>query len=441
MVRTISKLLLTCFCCLALLGWAGCALTGDDPSEQFFVKYFGEDGDQEAVDMLVADDGIYLLGNTTKPQAGALGQQILLIKTDFQGNEIWRKSFGKAGKDEARDMEYTNTPNQIVMVGNLERAPGDQDCFIMTLNLSSSGAIRIDSTSFGYAGFGEKVNSVLLTSDGFITSGSTNNLAVAVGKPTGTGAEPTPDFFDAMNFRFNPDLSLYAVTWRTGVGFKASDESLALFDNGSFFALFGFTNTISSGHAVANFNFWYAKIGLNGEASGSFEFIGSPNRNENLFSVMLARDPANEGYLLAGVSADVNNDCDILVVKLKPTLLFNSNDADNQNVLQVPLGKVIGSKTSVCTSRSGGFYVVTNTVSTSTGGSTDWLVTKVNPIGRVIWTTPFIFGGGGDDRVGAVQELPDGSILVFGTFEVGSDRREKKMALIKLNKDGKLQPE
>lgn len=434
-----SRFLITVCFCFAFLGWSGCALTGEDPSEKVFIKYFGEDGNQEGVDMLVAADGFYLLGNTTKPQAGALGQQVLLIKTDFQGNEMWRKSFGKSGKDEARDMEYTNTPNQIVMVGNLERAPGDQDCFIMTLNLSPSGATRIDSTSFGYAGFTENVNSVSLTSDGYVSAGSTTNLSVVVGKPM---IETTPDLKDAMNFRFNPDLSVYTATWRKGAGFNASDESVKIFDRGNLKIMFGVTNSRVSAQPTANNNFWYVGLGdVSGEAATSSVFIGAANQEEVLSSVLLATDPANEGYLLVGIVKNSNSEGDIYVFKLKPDLGFNSGDRENDNVLQLSLGDVPGSKTAIGVAQGGGFFIVSNTLSPATGGSVDWLLTKVNPIGRVVWTTPFIFGGGGEDTIGAVQELSDGSIVVFGTFEIGSDRREKKMTLIKLTKDGKLQPE
>lgn len=431
-----SRFLITVCICLAFLGWSGCALTGDDPSEKVFIKYFGEDGNQEGVDMLVAADGFYLLGNTTKPQAGALGQQILLIKTDFQGNEMWRKSFGKTGKDEARDMEYTNTPNQIVMVGNLERAAGDQDCFIMTLNLSPSGATRIDSTSFGYTGFTEKVNSVSLTSDGFVTAGSTTNVF------SKSGTELTPDLFDAMNFRFYANLSIFDPAWLPRTGFKASDESLKVFNRGNQNIMFGTTNSISqSTQPSPNDNFWYAGLGSNGDAATSYVRIGEANTAEVLSSVFLATNPANEGYLLAGIVKNSNNEGDIYVFKLKPTLGFNSGDRENDNVLQLSLGNVPGSKTAIGVAQGGGFFIVSNTLSPATGGSVDWLLTKVNPIGRVVWTTPFIFGGDGEDTVGAVQELSDGSIVVFGTFEIGSDRREKKMALIKLTQEGKLQPE
>jgi hypothetical protein len=431
-----SRFLITVCICFAVLGWSGCALTGDDPSEKVFIKYFGEDGNQEGVDMLVAADGFYLLGNTTKPQAGALEQQILLIKTDFQGNEIWRKSFGKAGKDEARDMEYTNTPNQIVMVGNLERTPGDQDCFIMTLNLSPSGATRIDSTSFGYAGFTEKVNSVSLTSDGFVTAGSTTNVF------NKSNTELNSDLFDAMNFRFYANLSIFDPAWSPRTGFKASDESLKVFNRGNQNIMFGTTNSIfRTTQPSPNNNFWYAGLGLNGDAATSYERIGEANTEEVLSSVFLATDPANEGYLLAGIVKNSNNEGDIYVFKLKPTLGFNSGDRENDNVLQLSLGNVPGSKTAIGVAQRGGFFIVSNTLSPATGGSVDWLLTKVNPIGRLVWTTPFIFGGGGEDTIGAVQELSDGSIIVFGTFEIGSDRREKKMTLIKLTQEGKLQPE
>ena len=44
------------------------AKTIEDPTKNYFIKYYGGDGDQEGVDAVVGKDGfIYLLGNTSTP--------------------------------------------------------------------------------------------------------------------------------------------------------------------------------------------------------------------------------------------------------------------------------------------------------------------------------------------------------------------------------------
>ena len=64
---------------------------------------------------------------------------------------------------------------------------------------------------------------------------------------------------------------------------------------------------------------------------------------------------------------------------------------------------------------------------------------KIGPTGkRDVWASPVIFGGQGDDFAGAVRELPDGKIVVFGTMSIGQPNGEDKMVLIKVNKDGQF---
>jgi hypothetical protein len=50
------------------------------------------------------------------------------------------------------------------------------------------------------------------------------------------------------------------------------------------------------------------------------------------------------------------------------------------------------------------------------------------------------FGGVGDDFVGAVTELPNGRILIIGTMTLGGVEGQTKIALLKLNPEGRLAP-
>ena len=69
----------------------------------------------------------------------------------------------------------------------------------------------------------------------------------------------------------------------------------------------------------------------------------------------------------------------------------------------------------------------------------NWLLTKINIDGSASWSLPIVFGGEGIDTIGAIQELPDGRIVLLGTMTTGKpDVGEFKMTLIKVNQDGKL---
>jgi hypothetical protein len=91
-------------------------------------------------------------------------------------------------------------------------------------------------------------------------------------------------------------------------------------------------------------------------------------------------------------------------------------------------------KVSVFSLQQSGYLVAANNVSS---GNSDIVLMKLNVDGSEAWTVPVTLGGQGDDSQSALYELPDGRILVFGTMQIGDDR-QSKMALIKLNSDGRL---
>jgi hypothetical protein len=76
------------------------------PEDNYFLKYFGNDGNQKGVDVEVDSEGnFYLLGSTDSLGGNTEGKerQIILIKTDAKGDLIWQKYFGTSNVDNARD--------------------------------------------------------------------------------------------------------------------------------------------------------------------------------------------------------------------------------------------------------------------------------------------------------------------------------------------------
>lgn len=446
-----SRFWITVCICLAFLGWSGCTLTGDDPSEKVFIKYFGEDGNQEGVDMLVAADGFYLLGNTSRPNSSN-GRQILLLKTDFNGNEIGRWEFGGPGDDFAKDIEFTLDGNLVIGANSVQAVTGS-DAMILKVSLSGQ---ELGKTVVGFGGSDENVSSVSVLSDGsFVLMGSTNNVTVKPDLPP-VGIAST-DTHDMMHLRFDSNLGQFSTTlWKQVTGFDFSEFGVKLFEilpppttgPARRYYVFGYSNVLRTdpSDATNNFNYWITSISQTGDPVGSSLYTQLPgNSNEFLSAVEFNSNAGDLGYLLTGVSRSASR-TDIYVVKTKPVLNFevtgpgSYTDIVFSQQLQLSLGNVSSNVTNVFPT-SNGYFVVSNAINPATGGSTDWLLTRVEQSGGVGWTVPVLLGGGGEDSISSVKQLPDGSIVVFGTFEIGSDRREKKMTLIKLTKDGKLQPE
>ena len=85
------RLLRISFLLLLFAPFLSCDTAADfeDDFKKYFIKYYGEDGDQEAVDFVINDDGtVLLLGNTISPDGQ---KKISLLKVDAEGNVKWQK--------------------------------------------------------------------------------------------------------------------------------------------------------------------------------------------------------------------------------------------------------------------------------------------------------------------------------------------------------------
>ena len=66
-------------------------------------KKFGKSGGHSQVfDILVDNDGNYLLGGHTTVGSGVVNWDYLALKVDPSGNQVWRKTFGQPRGFDAR---------------------------------------------------------------------------------------------------------------------------------------------------------------------------------------------------------------------------------------------------------------------------------------------------------------------------------------------------
>lgn len=406
-----------------------------DPNESFFVKFYGGDGDQTGDDAVILPDGSFIVFGTTRPTGK--NSQWYLVKVDAKGSVLWEKTFGGQGDEEARDIELTND-NRLVVVGNTYKSisPGDRDVWIMTLTLDG---VKIDSTVVGLkkgaAETDEDVHSVSLTSDGFMVAGSTTSTPIA----------SIGDQRDGMHMRFYNNLVIYPVSWGKTNGQGVFDVIVKVVEvvptvasPGQFYA-FGYSNSSAALHPTTDFNYWIFELGTTGVSTNN-RYIGSVNDDEKLSSVAISPTQSIEGYFLGGITYNQALATDFYVSKLRKSFSNNATDFQFDKPLSVKLGTNLLNlleKTSVFASQFGGFYIMGN--ENNVNNNQNWILTKINIDGSIAWSLPIVFGGGGLDTCGAIQELPDGRILLLGTMRTGrSDVGEFKMTLVKVSAEGKL---
>ena len=409
----------------------------EDPNKSYFVKFFGGDGDQTGADLVALPDGTFILFGTTRPSAAGSNSQWYLVKADAKGNRVWEKTFGGTTDEEASDIELT-TDGRLVAVGNTYKTATDRDVRIMTLTLDGvpldSALIPILDNAGNVTKGDEDAASVTETSDGFIIAGSTTYVSI---KPAGD-KPGSSDPRDALNIRVKKDLKPYQNSWpiTQTFGTYSDDVSKKIYQVSDGFYLFGFSNSLKSGHTVENYNVWYYKISFNAVSLNN-NYLGNQSEDEKPSSVSIAPPQSGGGYILAGITYNQAGAGSFYVSRLRSSLAFNSSDDQFRKSLSIVLGSNLNERTSVFASQQGGFYVLAN--EKSFNDNQNWILTKVNNDGSTAWNLPIVFGGEGLDTIGAIQELPDGRLLLIGTMRTGkSDAGEFKLTLIKVNQDGKL---
>jgi len=404
----------------------------DDPNAAHFVKFYGGDGDQTGADVVALPDGTFILFGTTKMSGPEKTSQWYLVKADAKGNVIWEKKYGGLNNEEARDIELTQG-NTLVAVGNTYTTPTDRDIMVMTFSLDGA---KIDSTTVGLgSGSDEDAITVSPISNGFLVAGSTSNTTLKAGSLAN-------DQRDAVHIRLTNNLGLYP-SWSQSYGPDTFDVAVKVVEvTASQFYVFGYSNKNVAGQPIPNLNYWIYGLGITGGPNSNEYLIGDPNADDKLSSVSMKTTAGATDYFIAGLTYSMTSvrQSDAFITKLRDPL-FPPVSALPPPLFQKPLSLKLGNdlpeNTSIFTTRDGGFLLLNN--EKSFNDNQNWMLTKVDTFGSPVWSIPIILGGEGLDNCGAVQELPDGRILLIGTMRTGKpDAGEFKMTLIKVSQDGKF---
>ena len=436
MKTRISYYLLFCLCVTwVLLIISGCdtASNTEDPDLSYFMKYYGGDGNQYAVDMLSLTDGTFLLlGNHAET---ATESDVYVIRANAEGDVIWERTFS-SGISIAKDIEPTDDGNFIVLADfqTAFNAPTD----IKLLKISPEGAL-LDSVYFGIEVANDFSRTVTTLNDGgFIVSGTTEYTATF-----NLVNSPDPDLGDFFNYRFDRNLNqLSESAWSPvspGFGGKLDVAVKAIeipVDTGFNYYVFGHSNIeLTDKNPNKKLGVFYFLRNSSGGESSNF-YPGHVNPLHDTRVEYVGEVPSNlgQGIIVVGSSQSNLGVSEIFFARMRKPLTFQDIDNDAILYTNIPIGRnVRGVSASSSIIGESGYLIVGNEVR-GTGALNLWL-TKIDQSGQVRWSTTF-GSEAEDDMAAAVTELPDGKVVVLGTMGLADN--QFKIAFIKLNRSGQL---
>lgn len=394
--------------------------------ENYFVKYYGEDGNQEGVDMIVNEEEstLLLLGTTRLPDNSS---RILLVKTNFDGDVLWQKNLGGFSEN-AADIEPTGDGNFLILSNMYlgKDISTNEDKFDMKILKVSPDGAKLDSMIFNNNEGNDKkwntqfMRSICSLSDGgFIVTGNSTDETIFT--------EPfiDPDQEDIITIVFNQDLS---YRWKVEATFaEYIGSGVKVFEKSGEYYLFAYSDKLDGvsdeiGHE-SNFNVFeitqtqYAVVPPAG-------FAGSPAKADDEVLRAACLDPFGNGYYEIGTQSDLP--------QTYGDLYYANRNLDFAVTQQGTVKGITGAFNAAAATpsiKSNGFLIVANELLAT--GVVMRLI-NVDLDNNVRWSLP-LGSASHQSTAASVAELPNGRIVVLGTIGLETQR---KMALIKVDGNG-----
>jgi hypothetical protein len=385
--------------------------------KEHFIKYYGEDGDQEGRDLVLNADGtIVILGCT---QTALQVKRIFLTKVDAEGNVLWQKHLG-TNFENPRDLEPITAgqyAGSYVVLTNSRKPVGDST--LVKLIIVDQSGNKQDSVEYNawQSQYGYSVTTTL--DGGFIVTGNTSPEAF------NDGFMAVTDLSDLLSIRYDDNLAL--ATWPTDFGGEGDVMGIKYFEinpNEHHFA--AYTDKLRPGEpdviSSYDYNYWFNKVVTVGNVTNRTEFFDGASLSEKMS--WIAGSPSGT-YLAIGTVTSSTGDQSVFLSKIiNGFSLVETSRSYNTGFEGIH----------ACASGANRFLIVGNQIRSGSNTRNIWLA-KVNPALDIEFEA--VFGGtSNDDRATAVVELPNGDILVLGTMRLSN---QDKIALIKLKSNGQFE--
>jgi len=380
------------------------------PSEEWNKTFGGQFWDKAYSIESTSDDCYILLGET---QLDGGGGYAWLIKTDSQGNEIWKKNIGRADVDWVKSIQPTSDGGYILVGFSVDIDTEQANSDALLIKTDSQGN-EIWSKTFGGLN-ADSANSVQPTTDGgYIIAGETESFSYwgkdalkALKQMQAEGSSwPTPIHIHPWDGRRTIDCDAWLIKtdangnelWNRTFGVTDSDlsfewpsevaHSVKIASNGGY---------ILAGAGWEGYDAWMIKTDSEGRELWNRTFCRGFWDGTNLVQPTL-----DGGYILTGGQGP--DDSGAWLIK---------TDDDGNEIWK----KTIGSNhsgdriNSIQPTIDGGFILAGSTASYGSGA---WLI-KTDDHGNEIWNETFTFGrASNEEGANSVQLTPDGGYILAG---------------------------
>jgi hypothetical protein len=384
--------------------------------DDYFTKYYGEDGEQTGVDLVRNDDGsIVLLGNSFS-QTDLISP--FIVKTDPQGNVLWQREF--INDDEtAVDIALVNGGANVAVLTNVQRATTNICMYILGQDGNLVDSLYINNSA------NQTGRSISQSSDnGFLITGSKDpNPARNPDLP------PPPDEADILLLKV--DNAMNEVKDLSPGGGEHIGSGVSTFEinlnNAVYYMVFGYSDRPRKQTTDYQLCFQLIASNIDGVPTGLHEYSEDEINEQQTAASTLKIPPAlGDGYLVVGTTTSGSSSDLYLTRFAKP---LNPNAATKSLDGKIPLGRRIEG-VAAANATPDGYFVIANEVREN--NKKDIFLLRVERDGAVNWSRSF---GSleGEDTAGSIEALPDGRIAVVGTIQLETQR---KMALIITNGNG-----
>jgi hypothetical protein len=156
-----------------------------------WAKTYGGTGYERAYSVQQTSDGGYILAGWTN-SFGAGEREIFLIKTDAKGNVQWAKIYGGASDDGAFPVQQTSDGGYILASTTISLSAGERDIFLIKTdargNVGSCSIVQDVSPIVDNAPFAVTSRSPSVSSPRF----TVNSVSPTVTSPNPTVSAPCP---------------------------------------------------------------------------------------------------------------------------------------------------------------------------------------------------------------------------------------------------------
>ncbi|MBX2970592.1 MAG: hypothetical protein KF803_14575 [Cyclobacteriaceae bacterium] len=383
----------------------------------YFIRYYGEDGNHEAKDFVLTNDGgVIIIGTVTVGQS----QRLYALKTDLAGNQLWSKTFGSVTNERAQDIEpiiYGTDAGNFAILSNFVKPAVDSLAMRLTLISTNGDSLKSFTVNIFESQEGSSVTP--LQNGDYLIAGKVSNADTLNVELPGV-----IDREDLLTVRINANLS--SVTEFDRLGRSSEGSNVKIFEAGNYLYTIGYSNESIAGTPAAvedGPNFFFRSLGPLPTPDLVIDYAGTASERQVLRSV----SRTSSGLLFAvGDQTDLSDN-------IASSRVFAARAVGT--IASVDRSRTIFGSTAqaVAIVSSGSFdqLVILNSIQSS--GQRDIVLLKINiELNEVLRIT---FGAvNNDDRGAAVAELPNGDILILGTMELAG--QQDKIALIKVRANG-----